>query len=312
MLSIFLPAPVIGALSFVAFIASTIFWGGLIVVVPGVIKFLVPVPAVRRACGRFGLLLGSNWTSTNALFYRLLHPAAWQVDFRPADFDPRKSYLIVSNHQSWADILILFDLFHGRLPFPRFFMKRELLFVPIVGMGCWALDFPFMKRHSREAIEKTPALRHEDLETTRRTCEIYKERPMALVNFLEGTRFTEAKRAAKQSPYRHLLRPKSAGLSFTLNAMGEQFGGIIDVTLAYQSTTKPLLWSWLCGEQDNVQIHVDLLPIPPDMIHGDYDADAEFRARFQTWVNGIWSRKDARLEAMQSRPPVGAQRPAHY
>ena len=80
------------------------------------------------------------------------------------------------------------------------------------------------------------------------------------------------------------------------------FGGkarIIDVTLAYQASKRSILWSWLCGQQSSMAIHVDTLPIPVDMLAGDYEADAEFRARFQHWVNGIWSRKDARLERMQ-------------
>jgi len=309
-LSIFLPAPVIGALTFIAFISTTVFWGGLISAL-GLIKLAIPIRAVRRACSRVGLELGTHWASSNKVLYRLLHPAAWQLDYRPAQLDPRKSYLIICNHQGWPDILLLFDLFHTRLPFLRFFLKRELLYVPIVGTGCWTLDFPFMRRHSKEALARNPQLVRDDIETTRRACEIYKTQPVALVNFLEGTRFTEAKRVAKDSPYRHLLRPKSAGLSFTLNAMGEQFGGIIDVTICYLPT-KNLLWSWLCGEQDHVQIHVDLLPIPAEMMKGDYEHDADFRARFQAWVNGIWSRKDARLEAMQSRPPVAAQKPAHF
>src|SRR5262245_17860260 len=142
MLSILLPAPVIGALSFIAFISTTAFWGALISAL-GLIKLAVPVHAVRRACSRVGLELGTHWASSNKLLYRLLHPAAWQLDYRPTRLDPRKSYLIICNHQSWSDILLLFDLFHTRLPFLRFFLKRELLFAPIVGTGCWTLDFPF-------------------------------------------------------------------------------------------------------------------------------------------------------------------------
>jgi 1-acyl-sn-glycerol-3-phosphate acyltransferase len=292
-----------------AVLAAVAFWGGLIMPL-ALIKFMVPVHAVQRACSRISVALALNWVSTIQLIGRLLHTPSWEVDWR-GQLDPRQSYLLISNHQSWADILILFDLFHGRVPFLRFFLKQQLMYVPIVGLGCWAMDFPFMKRHPREAVAANPDLRNQDLVATRRACEIFKTAPATVVNFAEGTRFSEAKRLAKQSPYRHLLRPKSAGLSFTLNAMGEQFAGILDVTLAYQPTDKPLLWSWLCGEQDDLQIHVDLLPIPADMIHGDYEADEEFRTRFQSWINGLWSCKDARLEAMQSRPPVGAQRPAH-
>jgi 1-acyl-sn-glycerol-3-phosphate acyltransferase len=244
--------------------------------------------------------VAQQWVASNQLVYRVMYAPAWHLDYR-AKLDPSKSYLLICNHQSWADIQILFDLFHGRTHFPRFFLKQELIWVPIIGAACWALDMPFMKRHSREAIAANPALRNEDLATTRQFCEKYLHRPITVVNFLEGTRFSESKRDTTGSPYRHLLKPKTAGLSFTLNAMGEQFGGIIDVTLAYLPTRrKNLVWSWLCGEQAQMAIHVHTLPIPSELIHGDYEADAEFRARFQAWVNGIWSRKDARLERMLS------------
>lgn len=297
MISVLLPGWLVGALTFASMSVVLLFWGGLLLIPLTLLRALLPFSFVRAVLTPLILEVATQWVASNQLVYRVMHAPAWHLDYR-AQLDPTKSYLLICNHQSWADIQILFDLFHGRTHFLRFFLKKELIWVPIVGIACWALDMPFMKRHSREAIAANPALRGEDLATTRRFCEKYHARPITVVNFLEGTRFSEAKRAASDSPYRHLLKPKSAGLSFTLNAMGEQFGGIIDVTLAYQPANKGLVWSWLCGEQSHMAIHVDTLPIPQDLIRGDYDADEEFRARFQTWVNGIWSRKDARLDRM--------------
>jgi 1-acyl-sn-glycerol-3-phosphate acyltransferase len=311
MISIFLPAPVVGALTFLALLANVILWGGLILLVSPL--KLIPLAPVRRAVSLVAVWFATQWVSFNKILYRLLHPVSWQIDDRVGRLDPRKSYLIIANHQSWADILILFDLFHLRLPFLRFFLKHELFYVPLIGTGCWALDMPFMKRHSREAVAKNPALHLEDIETTRRACAAYREQPVGLVNFLEGTRFSEAKRIARKSPHRHLLRAKAAGLSFTLNAMGEQFGGIIDVTLAYRpSAQRTPFWSWCCGEQDQLMLHMDLQPIPADMLKGDYENDPEYRSRFQNWVNGLWTRKDARLERMLNSQPLSAARPAHH
>ncbi|MGQ0701376.1 MAG: acyltransferase [Panacagrimonas sp.] len=297
MISMLLPGWVVGVTTFLVMLVVLLFWGGLIFVPVMLLKFLLPIPLLQEPLSKLLVAIASQWVASNQLVFRVMHGPAWQLDYR-AQLDPRKSYLLVANHQSWADILILFDLFFGRTPFLRFFLKQELIWVPLIGIICWALDMPFMKRHSRAALIANPALRNEDLATTRRFCEKYRRHPITVVNFLEGTRFTEAKRIASGSPYRHLLRPKSAGMSFTLNAMGEQFGGIIDVTLAYQPSSKSLLWSWLCGEQSGMAIHVDSLPIPQDLLRGDFDSDAEFRAHFRGWVNGIWSRKDARLERM--------------
>lgn len=311
MIAALLPAPIAGLLNGALIIAMVIFWGGLISLL-GLFKLILPFKPAQDALRAIAVVFGQNWASSIQLISRLMHAPSWEIDWR-GELDRKQSYLLISNHQSWTDILILFDIFHGRVPFLRFFLKRELLWAPIIGTGCWVLDFPFMKRHSREAIAANPALRNEDLETTRRACEIFKSSPVTVVNFAEGTRFTESKRVAKESPYRHLLRPKAAGLSFTLNAMGEQFAGLIDVTFAYRPTgDKSILWSWLCGEQNQLAIHVDLLPIPADLVHGDYDSDPEFRARFQDWINTLWLRKDKRLEAMLARPPVAAQKPAHF
>lgn len=303
MLSILPPGPLVGLTKILLMTSALLFWFALML--PGVLLKLLPVAPLRRLASRYCVWIATRWVGSNRLIFRGLHPRRSEPEFR-AQPRPGRSYLLISNHQSWADILLLFDAFHGRTPFARFFLKQELIFVPIIGLVCWAMDFPFMKRHSKEAIAANPALRNEDLETTRRACEIYRRQPVTLVNFLEGTRCTPAKRAEKQSPYRHLLRPKSAGLAFTLGAMGEQFDGVIDVTIAYRPTTRTLVWSWLCGEQDQLAMQVDLLPIPPDLLRGDYDRDADYRARIQAWVNEIWVRKDARLEHMLGPQPVVA------
>lgn len=309
MLSVIFPPVVMGILT--AVVVSAWMLVSFILLSPAALLKLIPYPPLQRVCSQFTIWIATNWVRNDKILLRLLHAVQWDVDVR-AKLDPNKNYLLISNHQSWIDILVLFDLLHTRTPFPRFFLKWELMYVPVIGIACWAMDFPFMRRHGKEALQANPELRNQDLETTRRACELYKTEPVTVINFLEGTRFTEAKRVARQSPYRHLLRPKAAGMSFALNAMGEQFGGIIDVTIAYHPTDKPLLWSFCCGEQNQLSIHVDLLPIPAEMISGDYERDPEYRKRFQSWINGIWTRKDARLERMlNTRPAVQAPRPAH-
>ncbi|MFA5938375.1 MAG: acyltransferase [Sinimarinibacterium sp.] len=309
MLSVIFPPTVMGLLTTVSVVAWMIV--SFILLSPAALLKLIPYPPLQRACSRFTIWIATNWVRNDKLLLRLLHAVQWDVDLR-ARLEPGKNYLLISNHQSCIDILVLFDLLHARTPFPRFFLKWELMYMPVIGIACWAMDFPFMRRHGKSALKGNPELRSQDLETTRRACALYKSEPVTIINFLEGTRFTEAKRIARQSPYRRLLRPKAAGMSFALNAMGEQFAGIIDVTIAYQPTDKPLLWSFACGEQNQLSVHMDLLPIPQEMMAGDYENDAEFRKRFQAWINGIWTRKDARLERMLTpRPAMQTQRPAH-
>jgi 1-acyl-sn-glycerol-3-phosphate acyltransferase len=79
-------------------------------------------------------------------------------------------YLIVSSHQSWTDIVVLGHLFRKRLPVPTFFMKHELIYIPLLGLACWALDMPFMRRYSREFLLRNPHLRGKNIETARNVC----------------------------------------------------------------------------------------------------------------------------------------------
>lgn len=294
MLSTFAPHWFTGLVTLLAMVATLVFW--FVLMLPGVLLRCVPVHRVQRLASRYCVWIATNWVGTNVLVLRLLHRVRWQVDVE-GEIEPGRSYLLLANHQSWADILVLFDVFHRRTPFARFFLKRDLLYVPIVGVVCWAMDFPFMTR--RKGLE--------DLETTRRACELYREVPVTVVNFLEGTRCTPEKHASTRSPYRHLLRPKAGGIAHTLNAMGDQFAGILDVTIEYQPTPRALAWSWLGGEQESVSLHVKVRPVPAHLLDGDYQNDPAHRERVQAWLHELWEEKDTRLAAGRPLPADVAQ-----
>ena len=307
MLAALLPPTLLGLVAGALIIASIV--GAFLLFIPFMaLKLLVPIDGFRRACTEVLFAIARQWGATLRVLFRLLYPVQFEIDVR-GTFVPGASYLLVSNHQSILDIPLLFEQFHRRAPPLCFFLKRELLWVPIIGAACWAMDFPFMKRHTREELERDPGLRDEDLRTTRAFCERFRTQPVTVVNFAEGTRFSESKRLERKSPYRHLLRPKAAGVSFTLNAMGDQMAGIIDVTIAYRPTRHGIMWSFLLGEQTDLAIHVDVLPVPEELMHGDYQNDPAFRERFQDWLNQLWARKDARLERLITRRPAGAARP---
>lgn len=310
MLTVIFPPAVIGLFTGAALAATTLL--AFLVMTPLLLVKLLPLQRLRRACSRGCIAVARHWVTANRLVFRALHTVHWNIERPAAALDPRANYLLLANHQSWADILLLFDLLHGRTPFPRFFLKWELMYVPVIGLACWGMDFPFMRRHSKAQLAARPELKGQDLAATRRACEIYRTEPVAVINFLEGTRFTTAKHRRGRSPFRHLLKPKAGGIAYTLGAMGEQFAGVIDVTIAYRPTRSPLLWSFCSGRQDALSIHVELLPVPPELLHGDYENDSGYRERFQSWVNSLWLRKDARLERMLGTPPpVSASRPAH-
>ena len=294
-----LPAPLIIALTLVLLIASLVI-SFLLVMLAAIPKALLPARG-RAWLGRnwFNQVVGGNWWGLNRLVYLLLHGPRRDIVIE-GELDPEQSWLLISNHQGWADIPVLLDVFGRRMPFTRFFLKKELIWVPIIGVACVVLDMPFMKRHSKEAIAAKPALKGQDLEATRKACEKYRLIPVTMVNFLEGTRFTEAKRIARGSPYVNLLRPKAAGLSFALNAMGEQFAGIVDVTLCYVPGPRGVLWGFLAGTQARMKVRARVMPVPQELLHGDYQDDEAFRQRFQAWVNELWERKDAELSRLKA------------
>ncbi len=201
--------------------------------------------------------------------------------------DPKGWYLVASNHQSWVDILVLQKIFNRRIPMLKFFLKRQLIYVPVIGLAWWALDFPFMQRKGGSSGPK-------DLERARKACEKFRVVPTSVINFLEGTRFTQEKHDRQHSPYRHLLKPKVGGIATALTTLGGQFHRMLDVTIVYPDGP-PTFWDILSGQMRAVTVRVRQREIPQELMVGDYLADKAFRGRMQEWVNSLWTDKDALL-----------------
>lgn len=296
-----------GCLFAVAVTVSTFI--GLIPLLPfGLIKLLVPLATVRRTMDPILLWIARTWArAVNASMIALSGVEIELDNSVPPDLDGR--YVLISNHQCWADVMLLVHVLEQeRLPFPRFFIKEVLRWLPVVGFACWVLDFPFMKRYSKEQIERNPALRGKDMETTKKSCETFRQIPVTVVNFADGTRATPAKRRAQQSPYRFLLRPKTGGTAFTLEAMGDVLDGLLDMTFAYVETPDPTFWDFVCGRIRKVRIQLRPLVLPAELAHGDYQNDPVFRERFREWMNRLWAEKDAKIAAMyDDRPPPRTQ-----
>ena len=268
----------------------------LVLFVVALAKFVVPLAGWRRVLSRAMTALAEGWIGTNNAMFRtfgLLRVETSGVE----GLSPRDWYLVVSNHRSWVDILVLQFVFNRRIPFLKFFLKRELIWVPFLGIAWWALDFPFMRRHSAAHLAKHPEDRGKDLESTRRACAKFAEMPTSVMNFVEGTRWTPAKHQASGSRYRHLLPPRPGGTSFVLSAMGGTLHSMLDVTLAYSQPT-PSLWDLCCGRLGPVRVAVQQRPIAPWLSAGDYAGDEDFRQRFKQWLDELWTEKDALLDAM--------------
>ena len=208
-------------------------------------------------------------------------------------------FLINANHQSWVDIFVLYQIYLGKVPLLKFFIKKELGYIPIVGQAWWALDFPFMRRHSKAYLAKHPEQAGKDLEETRKACEKFSQTPTSVMNFLEGTRFTEYKHRDQQSPFKYLLKPKAGGLAFAIQALGDKFSALTNVTIYYPDGI-PTFWGMMCGAFKRCVVRIDEQPIPPHFSQGDYETDGELRLEIQQWVTRLWQEKDELLTQLNS------------
>jgi 1-acyl-sn-glycerol-3-phosphate acyltransferase len=290
----YFPGPVRGILALIFYLINTLFWTAPLFILT-LLKFLVPVPAFRRFVTDLLHGLVAHWVSVNNFNQRLFSDTRWEVA-GVEDLQPKGWYLVVANHQSWVDILVLQRVFNRRIPLLTFFIKKELIWVPLLGQAWWALEFPFMKRYTTAYLKKHPEKRGKDIAATQKACEKFKHQPIAVMNFIEGTRFTPEKNRRSASPYANLLRTKAGGMALVLATVGQQLHRILDVTIVYPNERKSF-WEFMCGKIDRIHVQVDQIPVTSQMI-GDYVADRAFKRQFQAWLNDLWIKKDQRIAAV--------------
>jgi 1-acyl-sn-glycerol-3-phosphate acyltransferase len=287
---------ILGSVTMVLFVLNTILWF-IPIMVCSVFKLLIPIDRWRVLVSSWLMKFGENWISFNRGIIALTQDIKW--DFRGVDnLRRREWYLVVSNHQSWVDIVVLQLALNRRIPFLKFFIKQQLIWVPFLGLAWWAMDMPFMKRYSREFLAKHPHMRGRDLEATRKACEHFSGTPTSVTNFLEGTRFTEEKHRATRSPYKYLLQPRPGGAAFVLGALGQSLHALLDVTIVYPDGI-PSMWDLCTRNIHRVVVDVRQYPVESWLLPGDYQADTAYRARFKERLRELWEAKDARISEMR-------------
>lgn len=287
-----LPAPLTGCILSLLLVLNTLICATPLYLLV-IVKLLLPKGGARNAVSRAISAIAQRWATHNVWFTDHLLPIRWDIRV-DVEIDPNAQYLVCANHQSWNDILVLIKAFGRRAPFFKFFLKQELIWVPVLGLAWWGLDYPFMKRHTKSQIAKNPALKGKDIETTRKACEAFRHQPATVLNFLEGTRFTAAKRLAQESPYQYLLRPKSGGFAFALGALGDRLKAMLDVTIVYPQGSRGF-WDFLAGRVRHVIVEIRKLELPSPLSPVRYEDDAEYRARFHAWIASLWAEKDQRI-----------------
>ena len=273
-----------------------------VLMVVALFKLLIPIQASRVFFSKILVIIAETWIAINSLSFRWIHGN--KIDVKPLPtLSKDEWYLVVANHQSVTDIPVLQAVFNRRIPFLKFFLKQELIWVPLLGLAWWALDFPFMKRYSRETLEKKPHLKGKDMEATRKSCEQFQHFPTSVINFVEGTRFTPAKHDKQDSPYKHLLKPKAGGVGFVLGAMGEKMRTLLLVTLAYEPKP-PGMWDYLSGDFKNVQVEVEKIKIPGSLLQKNYMTDAKFKQELFNWLEQMWYKQDSKLSKFYGQSDI--------
>jgi 1-acyl-sn-glycerol-3-phosphate acyltransferase len=291
----FLPPLLVGLIATVLLVLNVLFWVPILLVL-SVLKLIVPVKKVRLLVDPILLRIAEAWIAGNSGWMHLTQRTVWDVQ-GIENLNYRSWYLVNCNHQSWVDILVLQHLFNRRIPLLKFFLKQQLIWVPVMGLAWWALEFPFMRRHSEAYLKIHPEMRGKDQATTRKACEKFALIPTSVMNFLEGTRFTPAKHLRQKSPYRHLLKPKAGGMALALNAMGDKFQAILDVTIVYPDGALDF-WQFLSGKLKRISVRVRSLPVPQHLVQADYAGDPAVREAYQQWVHQMWLEKDVQIEKL--------------
>jgi len=284
-----------GLVTIILLALNAFVWGSAIGLV-GIVKFVVHMTAPRSALRTRVMLLlawlAEHWVEGNDRIFDRRLPTRWDVSGIEGDLSKEGRYLIISNHVSWVDIFVLYRVFHHHVPFIRFFLKHALIYFPVVGQACWAMEFPFMRRYSPEYLREHPEKRGKDLETTRRAAQRYKHIPVTILNFVEGTRFSEEKRADQDSPYKFLLRPRIGGFAFVLASLGDQLDGVFDVALIYPGH-EVSMWQFVNGSVDRVTVRARRIDVPRKFLNAEVTEPGPERDQLKDWVGNVWAEKDS-------------------
>jgi len=283
------------ALSFLTVVTTLCF---IPIFIIGLLK-LIPNHALRiwftQQIDRVALI----WTGLTTGYVNRFYPNRLNITGNIPN-NPKQWYLVIANHQSALDTILLQNIFHRKIPVIKFFIKEQLKWVPLLGFSWWAMGFPFMKRYSKEQIKKNPHKKNKDAQSANNSLKLFKSYPSTIMSFVEGTRYTTQKKQHQQSSYVHLLKPKAGGISQVISTLRTQLQSLIDVTFVY-STPKHSIWDFLCGRVDRIDIIIRALAIPEVFTQSTtLLEDGHTQNAFRDWLNNQWEEKDALITKIKS------------
>ncbi len=210
-----------------------------------------------------------------------------EVLFSGDDVPMRENALLASNHQQMPDItaIMKFARTKDRLGDLKFFVKKQLKWVPGMGWGMQFLDCLYIDRDwtsDRETIRKTFS-RLVDGNV-----------PVYLVSFVEGTRLTLPKLetardyARQHGMYepRHTLVPRTKGFTASVEGLRSHIDAVYDLTIGYEVGV-PSLWQYIKGLVEHIHVHVRRF---------DIDSLPESADGLRQWLLDRWEEKDELLD----------------
>jgi len=270
-----------------------IFWSSLLFLV-ALVRLIIPSRGWKKLWTSATILLGEACIACNNSWIKILHRPSITITGME-NLKKDHWYIATSNHQSWGDIFLLQKITNKKVPLLRFFMKDVLKWIPIVSIVGWALDMPFLKRYSKEQVEKNPSLRGKELEQMKKAFKRLETNPGTVFSFAEGTRFSQIKHDDQQSPFKNLLRPKAGGIGIALSTM-PFITTLLDFSISYESKTKSF-WDFLCGRMSVINIKVRVIEIPKNLLGNHYSKEKGFRDDLKDWLYKIWEAKDEFLNS---------------
>ncbi len=260
---------------------------------------LLPTAPIKLATRKALNRIGEWWIHNNYLISKLNGVRIETVGLDNPEIRPDLSYLMICNHQAFTDIFVLQSIFNRKISLIKFFIKQELIFTPILGLAWWGLDFPFVKRYTRNQIKQNPKLAGKDLKSVEKTCRKYMNMPVVILNFLEGHRRTPERMIQGSRngsmPFHFLLKPRSAGISVVGTVLRNRLHGVIDVTIVYprdRSSFKDLL----SGKTRKIKVIVKFIPIELVPLEKDVKKAALSR-NMHRWAMEQWKIKDSILQS---------------
>ena len=260
-------------------------------------RIIIPLRSFKIFLSKFSNVIGDITVYWVKLTMILMHGNNIELIGDDKEFKMDEWYMAMSNHQSWADIFVLLVSANYKIPLLKFFMKKELWWIPFVFLANKTLNMPFVNRHSKEEVKKNPSLRTKDYKNTIKSCKRFLRSPSTIFSYAEGTRFTRDKHKKQNSPYKNLLKPKVGGMATALSAM-PKVNTLIDYSLIYK-TNKRSAWDFLTGEMRHVKVCVKKYDIPESLKNRNYSTDEQYREDFKVWIESIWAEKDEDIENLK-------------